>query len=117
MNAAARPLAAPGWFLGTMAGCRNEAAEVARDQARIDVIAASDIGADHEVDGLAGVRSRPPVPRSARQPQPLRRMRALRNDPAGWNACEGSDARYRTGEASSHGHAAAAVIAAMQERR
>ena len=59
MKAAARPLPAPGWFLGTIAGLPGmKRARWRRDQARIDVVAAADVGADDEVDGLAGVEIR-----------------------------------------------------------
>jgi hypothetical protein len=46
----------------------NEAVEMARDHAGVDVIAAADVAADDEIDGLAGVEIRG-VDRSGREPR------------------------------------------------
>ena len=56
-----RGVAAAGARLVLAARCRiarNEAAEMAGDDARIDVVAAADVAADDEIDGLAGVEIR-----------------------------------------------------------
>ena len=52
----ARVEPAPGMFLTTMVGLPGMwRAEMARDRAGIDVVAAAGIAADDELDGLAGV--------------------------------------------------------------